>query len=59
VTDKHLHALELLGQENKLQQYFLVSRDHISRKRGKIHIMHYEQFLRLLWSDQIKFSDNK
>ncbi len=52
-SERALRGLSALGEEKKVRQYYLVSRDPISRKIGNIQIMPYTEFLDLLWADAI------
>ena len=53
VTAKHLKGLKYLAEENICKQYFLVSQDSIKRKVNNIVIIHWQEFLKNLWSGNI------
>lgn len=51
--DKHLQGLRALMEEKICKRYFLVSQDPLSRRVDNIDILHWETFLKMLWSDEI------
>ena len=53
ITEKHLHGLELLAEENICERFILISLDRIKRKQGQCEIIHWQEFLELLWSDKV------
>lgn len=54
VHDKHLKGLKALSEEKICKQYYLISHDHIHRQvDGIFHLLHWEDFLKKLWSDEI------
>ncbi len=53
VQAKHLKNLLGLAEENICSHYFLISCDPISRRSGPIQIFYWQEFLELLWSDQL------
>jgi predicted AAA+ superfamily ATPase len=52
VKDKHLVGLKALQEEGMIQNYFLVSRDPIKRKKSNITLIYWKDFLKLLWTDK-------
>lgn len=50
---KHLNGLKALQEEDICKKYFLVSLDKIHRIHEGIEIIHWEQFLNLLWENKI------
>ncbi len=52
-SKKQLKGLLALKEEGIIQQFYLVSRDKINRQEQSISMMYWEQFLTLLWSDQL------
>lgn len=53
ISKKHLKGLEYLQEENILNRYILVSQDKIAKKTNGIEVMHWHNFLELLWSDKL------
>lgn len=53
VNDKHLKGLKLLAEENICRRYILISHDTLHRQENNIDIIHWRDFLKLLWQDQI------
>lgn len=53
VSDKHIKGLLYLEEEKIFQRYIIVSHDTIQRRVDNIEILHWEQFLKLLWSDNL------
>lgn len=53
ISDKHIKNLRLLEEENICKRYILISFDKIQRKKGNIEIMHWQDFLKKLWNDNI------
>lgn len=54
VSDRNLKSLNYLAEEKIIKHYIMLSQDTLERKQGKIDIMHWKNFLQLLWQDQIK-----
>lgn len=53
VQDKHLKGLKALAEENICKRYLLISHDRIKRKVNQIEIIHWRDFLEMLWRDEI------
>jgi predicted AAA+ superfamily ATPase len=53
ISIKHLKGLLYLQEENILKRYILVSQDKISKKTNEIEVMHWKDFLKLLWEDKM------
>ncbi len=53
VHGKHLKGLKALEEEKICKHYFLISRDRLKRKVGRIELWHWEDFLDALWGDEI------
>ena len=53
VSLKHLRNLKALKEEGTFKKLFLVSRDPDSVLQESIHCLHWSEFLRRLWNDQI------
>lgn len=53
ITDKHLQGLRYLMEEKICQRYILVSLDKINRRIKDFELIHWQEFLSLLWSDKI------
>lgn len=51
--EKMLSGLKALKEEKKIKHYILVSRDPIARTVDGLRILHYQEFLKALWDDQI------
>ena len=45
-----------LAEEGMIKRYILLSHDPINRKIDNIEIMHWQSFIRMLWSDQLTTS---
>lgn len=56
VSDKHLKNLRYLAEEGMIKRYILLSHDPINRKIDNIEIMHWQSFIKMLWSDQLTTS---
>lgn len=53
VQDKHMKGLKTLSEEKICKRYILISQDNIKRRIDHFEIMHWQDFLTQLWSDQI------
>ena len=54
IQDKHLKNLRLLKEEQLIKKYIVVSFDKHERiTQDKIHILHWESFLKQLWNGKI------
>jgi predicted AAA+ superfamily ATPase len=53
ISGRDQRGLEFLSEENIFQRYILVSNDPIERKNGKIEMLNWKKFLKLLWEDKI------
>ena len=53
ISSKHLKGLRYLMQENKIEKYYMVSRDPIALKEEGIYILPWENFLKQLWDGTI------
>ena len=53
VSKKHTKGLSYLAEEKIFKKYFLVCNDKIGRKQENIEIIHWQDFLRKLWSDEL------
>jgi uncharacterized protein len=53
ITEKHLQGLQLLSEEKICQRYILVSFDKVMRRYSECEVMHWQDFLKQLWDDQI------
>ncbi|HQW58399.1 MAG TPA: hypothetical protein PK583_05550, partial [Gammaproteobacteria bacterium] len=53
VNAKHLKGIKALQEEGICKKYFLVSFDKIHRIHEGIEIIHWENFLDLLWQNKI------
>lgn len=53
IQNKHLKGLKYLAEEKICQRYILVSHDKLKRKIENIEVMHWREFLELLWQDKI------
>lgn len=53
VSDRHVKGLSYLEEEGVFKRYILISHDSVHRRVGNIEIMHWEYFLKLLWSDKL------
>jgi len=53
IQEKHLKGLRAFEEENLCKQYILVSQDKLSRKVGGILLLHWEDFLKRLWSNEL------
>ncbi len=51
VTENDLKGLKALGDEKKIKDYYLVSKDPLSAKRGDIHCIPWTRFIEKLWND--------
>lgn len=51
--DKHLKGLRALAEEACCQRYLLISQDPLKRRVDNIEILHWQDFLHLLWSDEL------
>lgn len=49
VSDKHLKNLRYLAEEGIIKKYILVSQDPINRKIDNIEIMHWKNFIQMLY----------
>jgi predicted AAA+ superfamily ATPase len=48
-SPKMTKTLKQFSEEHPFKNYFLVSRDPVDKKEGKIDLLYYENFLRKLW----------
>ncbi|MFN3697859.1 MAG: ATP-binding protein [Pseudobdellovibrio sp.] len=53
ITKKHLTGLIALQQEGIFKKFYLISEDEIERQDFDIHIIHWNTFLKKLWSGEI------
>lgn len=53
IHEKHLRGLKALAEENICHHYFLVSRDKLKRRVDNITIIHWQEFLELLYQGKI------
>lgn len=53
ITKKHLKGIQLLKEENICKNYCVVSLDKTISQLEGIKIYHWQDFLKILWSDQI------
>ena len=53
ISNKHLHGLKLLQEENICRVYFLISQDPIERRVSGVHCMPWNLFLDRLWSGKL------
>ncbi len=53
VSRKHLKGLLALKEENVYKKYILVSNDKIKRLQDEIFIIHWQEFLTLLWGNEL------
>jgi predicted AAA+ superfamily ATPase len=53
VIDKHLQGLRILAEEKICERYILISFDPIQRQDEQYELMHWQYFLKQLWSDRI------
>ena len=53
VTEKDLQGLRLLAEEKICQRYMLVSLDKIARRYDQYEVIPWQDFLTLLWNNQI------
>ena len=53
VSSKHLRNLKALKEEGVFKKLFLVSQDPDNVLLEGIHCLHWLEFLRRLWNDQI------
>ncbi len=53
VTEKHLHGLRAISEEQILKKLILISQDPIATVKGKIACLHWEEFLKKLWDGKI------
>ncbi|OGV47394.1 MAG: ATPase, partial [Legionellales bacterium RIFCSPHIGHO2_12_FULL_42_9] len=53
ISSKHLKGLKYLMEENKIDNYYLVSQDPIALKDGGIHILPWENFIKHLWDGNL------
>lgn len=51
--DKHLKGLKVFSQENICKRYILLTFDPIPAKYDEFEIMHWQDFLHLLWQNKI------
>lgn len=52
-SERSLTGLKALQSEQKIQRYYLVSRDPIRRKVDGTTVLPYTEFLDLLWAGDI------
>jgi predicted AAA+ superfamily ATPase len=53
VNSKHLKGLKALAQENIFKKYLLISQDPIEQIMDNCHCIHWSDFLKKLWADDI------
>ena len=53
VSDRDQKGLRALKEEKVFKKYYLISNDPVSRLKDGIQMLHYEKFLKLLWSEKI------
>ncbi len=53
ISKKHMGGLLALMEEKVFKSYYIVCEDQVERTEYNIHILHWEKFLNLLWSNQI------
>lgn len=53
ISSKHLKGLRYLMEENKIDNYYMVSQDPIALKDDGIYILPWESFLKRLWNGEI------
>ena len=53
VSSKHLRNLKALQEEKVFKKFFLVSCDSDNTLQDSIHCLHWSEFLRRLWKNQI------
>ena len=53
ISKADLKALKMLVEEKSFKNFFVVSRDEVSAKFGKINCLHWETFLKKLWNHKI------
>ncbi|MBY0544462.1 MAG: DUF4143 domain-containing protein, partial [Gammaproteobacteria bacterium] len=59
IQDKHFKGLRALAEENICERYILVSHDKINRKQNEFDIIYWEDFLKMLWADQLIKKENR
>lgn len=53
VTPRDLKRLQCLAEEKVFKQLYLVSQDGVEAKYGDIQCMHWQTFMKRLWTDEI------
>lgn len=53
ISSKHLKNLCYLAEEKIIKRYIILSHDPINRKVNNIEIMHWKEFIKMLWSDKL------
>lgn len=53
ISKSDTKSLKIIKEESKFRNLFIVSRDEISASFDGIKSLHWEQFLKKLWSHQI------
>lgn len=53
VSDRDLHGLRALAEENVFKKFLLVSQDPIRQEKAGVLCLHYSEFIDLLWSGNL------